>query len=225
VVCLHGIGMSGAGFVPLLDALASRHGRAGWALDLPGHGRSKGPPRPLGLAGLADAVLNWLRIRGFGPVCLLGDSFGCQVAIRAALSDPGAVSSLVLLGPTCDPSARTYREQIARWLRNARVEHVGTVPGEVAACARGGPWTTAAALRASFADEVETSLSRLRVPTLVVRGGRDVIVTPHWAQRVTDLVPGARLVTMPDAAHRIASTRPRELADTVEAFASEATPT
>lgn len=42
-----------------------------------------------------------------------------------------------------------------------------------------------------------------KVPTLVISGGRDRLTPPHLVQAIADAVPGARLVTDPDAGHAI----------------------
>jgi pimeloyl-ACP methyl ester carboxylesterase len=38
---------------------------------------------------------------------VLGNSFGCQVAVELAVRHPHRVGGLVLVGPTIDPAART----------------------------------------------------------------------------------------------------------------------
>jgi pimeloyl-ACP methyl ester carboxylesterase len=47
---------------------------------------------------------------------MLGNSFGCQVAVELAVGHPDRVAGLALVGPTMDPSARTAPRQILRWL-------------------------------------------------------------------------------------------------------------
>jgi pimeloyl-ACP methyl ester carboxylesterase len=38
---------------------------------------------------------------------MLGNSFGCQIAVELAVRHPDRVAGLVLVGPTMDSSART----------------------------------------------------------------------------------------------------------------------
>jgi len=63
-------------------------------------------------------------------------------------------------------------------------------------------------------------LGRMRVPTLVVRGGGDLLVPEVTAGVWVGSVPGARLLEVPDAGHCLALERP-EVAAEVEGFLGE----
>jgi len=65
---------------------------------------------------------------------------------------------------------------------------------------------------------VQTQLTDLKVPTLVVRGGRDTIVSPHWAQQVTDLLPDGALARIPDAPYTVNYSAAPELLRVVAPF-------
>src|SRR5687768_4810028 len=78
LVLVHGVGVSGRYMRPLMLRLGER-GRA-WLPDLPGFGHSWKPAAPLDVAGLAQALLAWMDALGIGPVTLIGNSMGCQIA-------------------------------------------------------------------------------------------------------------------------------------------------
>jgi len=65
---------------------------------------------------------------------------------------------------------------------------------------------------------VPTQLTDLKVPTLVVRGGRDPIVSQHWAQQVADLLPDGTLACIPDAPHAVNYSAAPELLRVVAPF-------
>src|SRR4051794_11395632 len=65
LVFVHGLGASVRYLEPTMRELAREHPLVG--LDLPGFGRSGTPPRALDTHGLADALAEWLDIRGIGP--------------------------------------------------------------------------------------------------------------------------------------------------------------
>jgi pimeloyl-ACP methyl ester carboxylesterase len=61
-------------------------------------------------------------------------------------------------------------------------------------------------------------LRTLRVPTLIVWGGRDRFVPVRHARRAAALIPGARLVVLPAAGHSPNWETPDELVAALEAF-------
>ncbi len=81
--------------------LQSRHfAHHGWnvlAIDLPGHGRSKGAP-PARVEDAAQSVLALLDAVGAPKAALIGHSFGSLIALQAAATAPERVSRLVLCG-------------------------------------------------------------------------------------------------------------------------------
>ncbi|MFC7109863.1 alpha/beta fold hydrolase [Nonomuraea rubra] len=117
VVCLHGAGVSSRELLPFVRAMGVTHDA--WSLDLPGFGRSEKPRAPLTLTALADAVAGWVAESGLQRPCLLGGSFGCQVAVDVAARHPGAAGALVLVGPTVDARARNPARLVGQWLRNS----------------------------------------------------------------------------------------------------------
>ena len=96
VVLLHG-----AGFDHTAWALHSRwlahHGHSVLAPDLPGHGRSSGPPIPT-IAGMADWTAALLDAAGVAKAWLVGHSMGSLIAIETAARHPQRVSALSLIG-------------------------------------------------------------------------------------------------------------------------------
>jgi pimeloyl-ACP methyl ester carboxylesterase len=65
-------------------------------------------------------------------------------------------------------------------------------------------------------------LWRITAPTLVVRAEKDTLVPAPHAETYAAEIAGARLVTVPDAAHMVVLEKPAELASTVGAFLDEA---
>jgi esterase len=105
LVLLHGLLGSARNLSTLARHLAERRPEfAVVAFDLTGHGVS--PPLPAGAdtALLAAAVRERARALGLQrPLSLVGHSLGGRVALRAALSDPGAIGVVTLLDITPGP--------------------------------------------------------------------------------------------------------------------------
>ncbi len=216
VVMVHGLIVSSRYMLPTARRLA-RYCRV-YIPDLPGYGHSAKPPRALDVPGLADALAGWMQATGLQRAVLLGNSFGCQIVVDLAARHPERVERAVLVGPTTDPHARTAHQQIAHWLLN--------LPGEPPPLAlivardiwdMGAP-RALATFRHMLRDPIAEKLPRMRAPTLIVRGGRDTSVPQRWAEEATRLLPRARLVVIPGAAHTLNYNSPRRLLGAILPF-------
>ena len=81
----------------LLARWCAHHGYSVLALDLPGHGRSQGPPKT-DIESLADWVLAVLDAAGVRQATLVGHSVGSLTVLEAAARAPARTTRLVLLG-------------------------------------------------------------------------------------------------------------------------------
>ena len=81
----------------LLARWYAHHGARVLAVDLPGHGRSEGPPLP-SVEALADWVLALLDAAAVDAAHLVGHSMGSLVALEAAARAPARASGLVMVG-------------------------------------------------------------------------------------------------------------------------------
>ena len=113
VVLLHGIGMSGFAWSPVVPLLAET--RRVVAFDLPGFGGSAALPEGVepSPAALAASLADGLRAAGVGPpVDLVGNSLGGLVALEAAKMGLArsvvAISPAGLWGPGRRPERRRF---------------------------------------------------------------------------------------------------------------------
>lgn len=220
VVCVHGAGVSSRELRPLVARLGEHI--PAWTVDLPGFGQSAKPPYPLGLPELADALADWLDAEQLPPACLVGCSFGCQLAVDVAVRYPKLVRSLVLVGPTVDPMARSWPRLISRWIRNSVREDPRMAPLNLADYREAGFRQVMASFTAAMRDRVEDKLPHVTAPTLVIRGEFDRMVPQAWAEEVTRRTPSARLVVVPGMPHMIPFRDPAALAPAIRGFAADA---
>lgn len=199
VVLVHGLAVSSRYFVPLAERLAERY--AVLVPDLPGYGRSATPERALGIPALADALREWLDCLGIEAAPLVANSMGCQVAVDLAVRAPARVESLTLIGPTMDTSAPTLLHQAMRLAYDAVGEPIGLNVAEARDYLRMGPLRIVRTARLAMSDPFAEKLPHVAQPALVVRGGRDRIVSQEWVEKVASLLPGGRLAVVPDAPH------------------------
>lgn len=220
VVLVHGLVVSSRYMVPTGRLL----GRSLPVLapDLPGFGRSEGPPETLDVDGLADALAEWAGAVGIPRAAWLANSIGCHVVLALGERHPDLVDRLVLVGPALDPDRPGTPWQTWALLRDVPRERWRLPFVHATDVLRAGAKRSWETFRHTLADPLDERAPRVRAPTLVVRGGRDPLVTPEWAERLAALLPAGQLVTVPDAPHALNYSAPRRLAREVLPFLASA---
>lgn len=217
LVLVHGVVVSGRYMLPAARELA-RRGLRVLVPDLPGSGYSDKPWPPLGTAALADVLSRWLDAIGVRQAAdFAGNSFGCQVLIEFALRHPERVRHLILQGPTVDPTRRSALAQLRALLRDA-VYEPGVLKVVLPDYWRVGFRRAFAMSRIALNDRPEEKLSRVRAPTLVLRGERDPLVSPEWAKWAAERLPNGGLQTVAGAAHTVNYSNHRAFAEAVIEF-------
>jgi 2-hydroxy-6-oxonona-2,4-dienedioate hydrolase len=210
LVLVHGLVVSSDYMVPLARAF-SNYSRV-YAPDLPGYGTSDKPDRALSLDQLAEALHEIVDRLGYHRVHLLGNSFGCQIIATFAVRFPQRVDRLVLQGPTVDPQSRSFPAQLFKLLWNSRLEPSSEKAIMARDYWRAGGRIAAGTIREMLDDRIEAKLPGIAAPTLIVRGGRDPIVTQRWAEEALSLLPRGSLKVIPGGSHTLNYTSPLELA-------------
>lgn len=221
VVLVHGLGMSARSLLPTARLLA-REFRVVLP-ELPGNGHSTRPADVLDVPGLADALIGWMDGCGLRTAVLVGHSLGAQVAVHAAVRHPERVTGLALVSPSRDPLNGTPWKKAWRLLLDGPRESPGLLPVAVADYLRAGPIRMWRTLQASLDTDPVRTLGRVRQPTLVVRGDRDLLVSPWWAQTIRRLVHDGRSATVTGGPHGLPFSRPADLARVITPFLREVT--
>jgi 2-hydroxy-6-oxonona-2,4-dienedioate hydrolase len=220
IVLVHGLGVAAESLRDFATELAEAH--PVYAPDLPGFGESDHPRRALAMPGLADALRAWLDVVGLPRVVLVGNSIGAQIAAHVAASGDQRVAGVVLVGPTCDPSARSIPAQVWRWMVNARRDEASRGGGMAEAYFKAGILRVIRTFHYATRDRIEDQLPRITVPALLVGGGADPISPVHWIEELKLLLPDGRMTVIPDATHSMHGNQPAELAEVVRQFISDA---
>jgi 3-oxoadipate enol-lactonase len=232
LLLVHGLGVSGAVFQPLVPALAARYQVL--IPDLRGHGQSRRLPGPDSAERLAQDIENLLDLLGIASCLALGYASGGAVVQQLARSQPARLRGMALVCAYAR-SATTIREQIEGRLRPQLFRLLGASGvGRLAAqagCPRGTPSETYAFVRDSIATNngrriapIARSLlnfdSRLWLkeivcPALIVAGGADATTPPRHARELADGLTSAELHTIPGAGHWLVKTHTQALLDIV----------
>ena len=194
LVCLHASSTTGRVFLELSRILANS--RSIYSPDTPGCGESDAPPKAPGIAAYAEAIGDFIDSMRFRQVDLLGAHSGAAVAAELAITRPKQVRRVVMVGaPVLDADERhSYRE---------------LSPPE--GTPRGALWARAAVIDWNSAER----LPQLKQPLLVLRP-RD----NFWdaGGRVSRLVPGARVIDLPDQDKNLLEKSPELVARHMTAF-------
>ena len=240
VVWIPGTGLCGSTWQPQVAHFADRFRCL--TVDLRGSGGTGGEDTEFSVADLAGDVGGWLDAVGIDRAAVVGLSLGSAVAQELALARPDLVDRLVLLATwsssTAEHHIRRHFEsrlyalehgpldvyaQFAFWMSSPTL--YDTEPDRQAAVERAlaehmsrNLRGTAGHFRADLTHETRDRLAQLSCPTLVVHGDEDLITLPRYNRTVADLVPGARLVTIPAAGHLSWLERPDELNAVLDDF-------
>ncbi|GAA1680023.1 alpha/beta hydrolase [Glycomyces endophyticus] len=216
VLLVHGLTVSHRYLMPLAARLAERHPVR--ALDMPGFGLSGDPAATPDVAALAGWIASWIKAVDEGPVAVLGNSFGAQVATALAAGHPDLVRCLILVGPTMDPSAPTKLRQTWRWVRGLPHEDPGQFPVLLRDLADAGlkrAWRT---FGIALDDRIERRLPDVRAPVLIARGAKETVAPQSWVRQLDRVLPRAETAVVPGAPHDANYTSPDELAALVFPF-------
>jgi 2-succinyl-6-hydroxy-2,4-cyclohexadiene-1-carboxylate synthase len=201
-------------------------------MDLRGHGRSEAPRdrSAYTLEQVASDVRALIDHAGFGRFHLVGHSMGGAIAQEIALGDQERVITLTL-EDTAFNRAQGRSEELARY--SAERNRIAEEEGMAALAARPSPFQRAPYMSAERQTQERERLARmsvdaflgaaagmgawqgasdrlpgLRVPTLIIYGELDVSWLVESSLRIAELVPGAQLVCIPQAAHSPQYERP-----------------
>ena len=219
IVLVHGLGVSGRYLLPTAARLAARHDV--YVPELPGFGDSGRPAHPLDLRELAAVLAAWAREHELGPAVFLGNSMGCQVLTELAVRHAELVERLVFIGPTVDRHARSFVGQTIRLLRDGVFAPPSLIRIVVADYVRAGPVRVARTGRHALAHRLEERLPHVAARVLVIRGGRDQLVSQEWAEEVAELLPHGQLVVIPRSPHPANYTAPAQVVREIERFLAE----
>lgn len=211
VLCLPGLGASGRSFAPMAP-LAPDFRFLLWTL--PTQTPMTHTPLQFALSSLAHP-----EARLPERFALLGSSFGSLVSIAFASAFPERVRALVLVSPVASvrrirrwalslstlvrmpkPFAYLFAPMVARVLGGRDLPAEGRAE-IVREARRLTPLELLRRLRDVLAADFLGSLEGLRVPTLIIQGGRDLLVPPSAARDVAARIPGARLELLRKASH------------------------
>jgi 3-oxoadipate enol-lactonase len=231
IVFSHSYLLDGRHFSPQMDFFKDRYRCL--AFDHRGHGRSQATQNGYDVENFYQDTVAFIEAVGAAPCHFVGLSTGGFVGLRLALRRPDLLRKLVLMDTSAEPEPAENLGQYRLMMRVVRLLGWWPVIGRVmpifftrqflkdparrdevafyksvikgqdrAAMVKFGQ---AIFSRASVLDQI----GAITTPTLVMVGERDVATTPDKARAMAAKIPGARLVTIPEAGHISTAEQPR----------------
>jgi pimeloyl-ACP methyl ester carboxylesterase len=219
----------------------AHHGRAVLAVDLPGHGRTEGPPLE-SVEKMADWILEVLDAAHVSHAQIVGHSMGALIALECAARHPDRVDRIALLGAACPmrvsgellEATRTdearARQMINVWSHSAYAHYPGS-PGP-------GFWVHGASLRLmerqrtgvlpiDFAACNDYSgglaaAAKVHCPALFLIARRDVMTPGRTVQELVKALNGARVVEIAGSGHYMMAEKPDEVLEALHGFLASA---
>ncbi|MFZ5819534.1 MAG: alpha/beta fold hydrolase [Chloroflexota bacterium] len=186
------------------------------ALDLRGHGASDKPASKYDMPQMQadlEAALETLKVNG--PFVLAGHSFGGAIATEFALNHPGQVEGLILIA--------TAGEFKLNWLYRLGLRLPNTVLRLIGPLTR--QWLSAPphALKPFYVNNLSKwvgwdKFAALQIPTLVIRGHRDLVFERPLFEKVAQSIPGAEEADIRVSGHMVMLERREAVDRSIERF-------
>jgi N-formylmaleamate deformylase len=233
VVLLHGLMTNGACWAPFARTLEADYDVI--MPDARGHGHSSAPDNGYCYDTLAADVLNLLDTLGLAKPVLLGHSMGGMIAALLASQKPKRLRALVLVDPTFltpqrqqevheSDVAAQHRRILKRskedFLTELRIRHKHRSPELIERFAQARFQTSIHAFEILTPPNPDYSqlINMLAIPSLLVIGGVNAVVSPAAAAELAKLNQQLGVVQIAEAGHAIPYDQPDRFSAVVKAF-------
>ncbi len=197
-------------------------------IDLPGHGRSNAKSSG-SIEAYARAVKGTLEDNGIGPAYIAGHSMGGAVAMQMAISYPGLLKGLILIGtgarlkvyPEILEGVLEDKEKTARMIVDTAFS--AAMPAALkervfAEYMKNDARTIFDDFTACDSFNVMGSLEAICVPTLVICGEDDRFTPPKYSRYLAETIPGALLALVEGTGHMVMIEKPGQVNKAIKGF-------
>lgn len=216
VLFLHGWLGSWRYWFPTMEVVAENFRT--YSFDFWGFGDSRRKNTPESIQSYSDQVIRFMDELGIDRVQLVGHSMGGMVALKTAINYPDRITRVATVGAPIDGDSLSwllkltdrpiFADAFARlpWLRRYLFRFFlgetsdPAVSEVIDDSVKSSANTLRRAVSSMWRTDLRPELPRLRVPSLIVHGGRDDIVAPNQAD-LFDNVASAQVVMMPRSRH------------------------
>lgn len=233
IIILHGWGSNSAAW-QAPKRLLENAGFSVFVPDLPGFGKEPPPKIPWSVSDYVDFVLDYANKRQIAKFVLIGHSFGGRITIKLAANYPEKLSGLVLTG------VPVGERNLIKVLVFGFLAKMGKVIFLLPPFSFFAPlarrflyfltlerdyYETSGVMRQTFLkiinENVAPFLSKINLPTLILWGGDDRLVSLRTAKIIKEIIPRAKLVIIAGVSHKLPYEQPEIFVKEVLEFLKE----
>ena len=200
VILLHGGLSNGHHFVNVIPVLAENHEVI--VMDSRGHGRSSFNDTPISYEVMANDVLGLMDHLGIDKASIVGWSDGGIIGLEIAINHPDRLNKVVAYGANFDPSGVRLdigeNAKFNAYIARAAEEYQQNSPAPER-------WDEFLAnisnMWATEPNYTEEQLKGITTPFLILDGAQEEAIDLNQTKLMALLIPGAKLVLMPDTGH------------------------
>ena len=252
LIFIHGLSSNADAWSKNIEVLQKKYRCI--AIDLPGYGRSYKVGEAFTPTIFADAVKQLMTQLKINKAVVVGHSMGGQTAIKFAANNPELVSSLVLVAPagieeftalegnmmTAIMTQQTVESTTDEQIRKNYETNFNQMPKEVeqmikdrinikhAADFGDHAMAIQKSVKGMLDDKVIDDLSKIKVPTLVMYGDKDMLIPNRYfhanmtvndvANKAKDLIRNSEVKIISDGGHFLQYEKAKEVNDEILNF-------
>lgn len=220
ILMIHGAGQTGNTWENQFETLRERTKFNTIMLDLPGHGKSTGPPYTR-----IDEYVSFLKYfcdeQDLKDLILVGHSMGGGIAQRYTIDHPQSVNSLILVATGAKLRVAKETLNLVKSDYHKFCEIVtsralaDSAPGELKQELRLGllsvpPEVVYKDLIACDEFDITGEVEDIRVPTLIISGDQDILTPVKYGEYLAEKIKKSTLHVICDAGHFMMKEKPHE---------------
>ncbi|MBR9860691.1 alpha/beta hydrolase [bacterium] len=229
IVLLHGLFGALSNFTDVLDAFKTKY-----RVVIPLMPIYEMPLTSLGVKGLADFVHDFIVMKGYKDIVMLGNSLGGHVALVYMKNYPDRIKSLVLTGSSGlyeNAMGDSYPKRGDRDYIKKKVEYTFYSPEtatdelieEVFEITnnRNKVIRILALAKSAIRHNMRKDIPDFNVPTCLIWGKQDNVTPPHVAEEFHKLLPDSKLFWIDKCGHAPMMEQPQEFNQILNDYLSE----
>ena len=172
------------------------------------------PIRKVSVAGLVDHVADFIEMKGFDKVNVLGNSLGGHITLLYVLAHPERVSSVILTGSSGlfeSAMGSTFPKRGNYEFIKKKAEETFYNPGVATkelvdeifdiVNDRNKAIRIVATAKSAVRHNLSDKLHQIKVPTLLIWGKEDIVTPAFVGEKFNELIDGSKLIFVEECGH------------------------